>query len=124
MHDDGRRQAAAEFLGVQRAANLDLFGIDCEPRRQRELKAVTAPAEAGLLEIGAIAVREHLRDRAPVGINVETDRRVGMIDVLRPAGDAIFGDTLDEPRNLPVDAASGAIKPARSAMRQRTASTS
>jgi hypothetical protein len=43
---------------------------------------VPAAAEARFDEIVAIAIGEHLPDEAAIGVDVETDRRFGMIDRL------------------------------------------
>lgn len=56
-----------------------------KPRRQAALKVVTAGAEAGAFEVFAIAVGQNLADELARGLNVETDRRLGMIEILRPA---------------------------------------
>ena len=79
----------------------------------------------GLLEVLAVAVGQNLSDQSAAGINVETDRRFGMIDVLRPAGDAGRADAIDIAAQR-TDAAVSLQRcsPARSAMRRRTASTS
>jgi hypothetical protein len=64
-------------------------------KRRRQLEAMTAAAKPGPLEIIAIIVGENLADQPAVGIDAETDRRFGMIRVLRPAGDTGFTDAVD-----------------------------
>ena len=56
---------------------------------------MAAAADAGSFEVIAIAIGENLPDQSAVGINVEAYRRVGIVDVLRPAFDAARSDTID-----------------------------
>ena len=59
-----------------------------------------AAAKASLFEVFAIAIGQNLTDQSAVGINVETDRRLGMIDVLRPAFDDMRRDPIDKAAQL------------------------
>src|ERR1700758_59424 len=80
---------------VERTAHLHRVGSKSEPSRQRKFKAVAAAADAGALQIFAVAGRQTLADHPPAGIDVETDRRLGMIEVLCPAGNALRADEID-----------------------------
>ncbi len=81
---------------VERAPHLYRVGCKGQPRRWREHEGVPTAADAGAFEIAAIAIGQNLTDQSAADINVETDRRFGMIDVLRPAFDDVRRDPVDK----------------------------
>jgi len=63
---------------------------------------VAAAADAGVFEVLAITIGENLPEQSSAGENVETDRRFGMVGVLRPAFDDTRCDPIDKaPRSAP-----------------------
>ena len=108
---------------IKRAPYFELFGSKNKLARRHEFEAVVAAAQAGSLKVFAIAIGQDLADQLAAGVDVETDRRLGMVGVLRPAGNAFRGDAIDVAAQIADRAPSRDASPARSAMRCRTAST-
>src|SRR5436190_12143684 len=81
-----------QYGAIQRAADLDRAACEGKPRRRKELEAVFAAAETGTSQVVPIPVCDDLPDHLAACINIETDRRLGMIMVLRPAGNAVGCD--------------------------------
>ena len=52
-------------------------------------------AETSLFQVVAIAVGQRLADQLPAHINVEAHRSLRVLDILRPAGDALPVDAID-----------------------------
>jgi len=93
-------QQVLQWLGVQRAAPLDGIKRGRNIRGQREREGVATAADAGMFEVVAIVVGEHLSEQPAIGKDVETDRRFGMIRILRPAGHASRVDDIDRAAEL------------------------
>ncbi len=63
--------------------------------RWRKRESVVAAAEPGCPEVFSIEVGERLPDQMSVGVDVEADRRFGMVGVLGPAGDQLRVGDID-----------------------------
>ena len=85
-----------------------------------------AAAQTGLLEVRAVPVGERLPDQPTAGIDVETNRRFGIIRILRPAFNAFAANAVDKAAYITNRryCIAAAASPARNAIRCRTASTS
>ena len=66
---------------------------------RRKRKTVMTGAHNGAFEVRAITIGQNLADH-PTTANVETDRRLGMVDVLRPAFDDMRRDPIDKAAQL------------------------
>ena len=95
------------------------LGANKSSRWQYELKAVMTAADAGLLEILAITIGQYLTNQSVAGKDVQTNRRLRMIDVLRPAFNDMRRDPIDKAAQLcpltsssPSEAKSGAQRDA------------
>ena len=73
---------------------------------------MAAVTQAGPFKIVAIAIGENLADQSAANVNVETDRRCGVVDVLRPA--------LDDMRRYPIDKAAQVAGPRRLITRRQS----
>ena len=80
---------------VQRTPDFDRPGGEGQTRRRYKFKAMATAAEPSMLEVFAIAIGQGASDQDAIRINIQTDRRFGMVCVLRPAGDAGLPDMID-----------------------------
>ena len=62
---------------------------------------MTTAADASARKVFAVAVGQNPANQLVTGINVETDRRFGMVGVLCPTGNAIVADAVDVAAQLP-----------------------
>jgi hypothetical protein len=82
---------------VERSAHFHSTGREDQSRRWRELETVASAAETSALKVVAIVVGKRLADQLAACINVETDRRFEVIEILRPALDRMRADEIDIP---------------------------
>ena len=81
-----------QFCAVRAAADFKLAG---EAGGQNGAKAVAAAAEAGLAQIRAIEIRDHLGDAGAIDQNVQADRGFRIFRILGPAGATNWAGLID-----------------------------
>src|ERR1700678_3358719 len=86
----------SERCTVRRPAHLDRSEREGETARRRKLEATSAAAETSAFEVVSIVVRQRLPDQLAAGKNIKTDRRFGIVCILRPAGNAAWTDKVDK----------------------------
>ena len=79
---------------INRAAHLHRMRRKGRTGRRREREAVAAAAEACHGKIGTMTIGKHLPDQPVAGVNVETHRRLGVLRILRPAGNDAGADKI------------------------------
>ena len=79
-----RPRSQHQLRTVKRATHLNGVSREGEPRRRRKREAVMAATYSGWREVCAVTVGKNLPDQPTVGIDVETYRRFGVVNVLRP----------------------------------------